>query len=381
MTDQDEREQPAPVAGESGSVLRVVGGVDTHRDTHHVAVLDETGRQLADASFPAGLAGYQALLVWLCGFGHVTGVGVEGTASYGAGLTRFLVGHGVRVWEVNRPDRWVRRRKGKSDPLDAAAAARAVSSGDATAVPKTQTGGVEAVRVLHTVRAGAVKARTAAINTLRGLLVTADDQLRDRLRGLSAARLAAACADLTIDDGDDVDVADPHHATHIALHELGHRIQALTSEITRLGGKLKTLTTQLAPATTALFGVGPDTAAQLLITCGDNPHPARQRSRPRRADRNQPAPGLLRTHRPPPPQPRRRPPSQQSPPPNHPRPHAPRPTHPRLRAQTHPTRTIQKGHHAVPQTLPRPHDLPHHHPRPRPHHHLTNNRSIEIART
>ncbi len=171
--------------------------------------------------------------------------------------------------EVNRPDRSARRRKGKSDPLDAAAAGRAVLAGEATAIPKAQTGGVEAVRVLHTVRAGAVKARTAAINTLRGLLVTAEDQLREGLRGLPAARLAAACADLAIDDT--ADLADPAQATRTALRELGHRIQNLTSEITRLGGKLKTLTTRLAPATTALFGVDPDTAAQLLITCGDNP--------------------------------------------------------------------------------------------------------------
>ncbi|MGW5647926.1 IS110 family transposase [Saccharopolyspora sp. NPDC003752] len=267
MTDQGEQEQPASVATtEPASALRVVGGVDTHRDTHHAAVFDATGRQLADTEFPVTPAGYQQLLTWLCGFGHIIGMGVEGTASYGAGLTRFLVASGVRVWEVNRPDRSTRRRKGKSDPLDAAAAARAVLAGQATAIPKAQNGSVEAVRVLHTVRAGAVKARTAAINTLRGLLVTADDELRVRLRGLSATRLAAACAELAPDD-----TADPAQAARMALRELGHRIQALTSEITRLGNQLKALTTRLAPATTALFGVGPDTAAQLLITCGDNP--------------------------------------------------------------------------------------------------------------
>ncbi|MEV6234792.1 IS110 family transposase [Saccharopolyspora shandongensis] len=269
MTDQREQEQPVSVAGAQPSALRVVGGVDTHRDTHHAAVFDETGRQLADAEFPVTPAGYQELLTWLCGFGHIIGMGVEGTASYGAGLTRFLVASGVRVWEVNRPDRSTRRRKGKSDPLDAAAAARAVLAGQATAIPKAQNGSVEAVRVLHTVRAGAVKARTAAINTLRGLLVTADDELRARLRGLSATRLAAACAGLAPDDT--ADPATPGQAVRMALRELGHRIQALTSEITRLGNQLKALTIRLAPATTALFGVGPDTAAQLLITCGDNP--------------------------------------------------------------------------------------------------------------
>lgn len=270
MTGQHKREQPVPVAlPRPAPGLRVVGGVDTHRDTHHAVVLDETGRQWADAEFPADSRGYQQLLTWLCGFGRLGAVGVEGTASYGAGLTRFLVGHTVRVWEVNRPDRGTRRRHGKSDPVDAAAAARAVLAGTATAIPKAQTGGVEAVRVLHTVRAGAVKARTAAINTLRGVLVTTEDELRTALRGLPTARLAAACAALVPDNT--AGCTDPARATRTALRELGHRVQALTREITRLGTQLETMTSHLAPATTALFGVGPDTAAQLLITCGDNP--------------------------------------------------------------------------------------------------------------
>jgi transposase len=246
---------------------RVAGGVDTHRDTHHAAVFDEVGRKLADAEFSADTEGYQALLVWLCGFGKLLGVGVEGTGSYGAGLARYLASHGVRVLEVNRPDRSQRRRRGKSDPLDAEAAARAVLAGEATAIPKAGTGGVEALRVLHTTRAGAVKARTAAVNTLRGLVVTADDALRGRLRGLTRARLIAACAEL--DAG--TDLADPHQATRVALRHLATRIRALTSEIKALTKQLKALVAKVAPATTAIFGVGPDTATQLLITCGDNP--------------------------------------------------------------------------------------------------------------
>jgi transposase len=121
---------------------------------------------------------------------------VEGTGSYGAGLARFLCGHGQRVWEVNRPDRAARRQRGRSDPVDADAAARAVQAGEATGSPKAQDGVVGMLRALRVARQGAVKARSQAINALKGLLVTAPSELRQRLEGLPTARLVRQAAAL-----------------------------------------------------------------------------------------------------------------------------------------------------------------------------------------
>src|SRR5947208_8374808 len=118
------------------SPVEVTGGVDTHKDTHVAAAKDALGRVLGTQAFAATPAGFTALLAWLSGWGSVVAVGVEGTGSYGAGLARYLSAAGVRVVEVNRPDRAKRRQKGKSDPQDAINAAAAVQSGDATATPK-----------------------------------------------------------------------------------------------------------------------------------------------------------------------------------------------------------------------------------------------------
>ena len=151
---------------------RVTGGVDTHKDTHLAAALDELGRVLATAMFPATPAGYRQLLRWMRGFGEVVAVGIEGTGSWGAGLARFLTAEGVRVIEVTRPNRQHRRRHGKSDPADAIGAARAVLAGEATGTPKSQTGAVEAIRLLRVARRSAVKARTQAANQLHAVIDT-----------------------------------------------------------------------------------------------------------------------------------------------------------------------------------------------------------------
>ena len=246
----------------------VYGGVDTHKDTHHAAVVDRNGGVLGDAQFPAGGGGYQQLLDWLRGFGRVVKVGVEGTGSYGAGLDRHLHAAGVTVVEVNRPDRQARRRRGKSDPVDAVGAARAALSGEAAATPKTGIGPVEAVRVLRTARDGAVKARTAAINQLKALIVTAPDQLRELLRELSPAALLRACTGFEVDEAQ---LRDPVEATKAALHAIATRITALKAEIAQADKRLKALITAVAPRLSAVFGIGPDTAGRLLTTAGDNP--------------------------------------------------------------------------------------------------------------
>ena len=168
---------------------RVTAGVDTHLDVHVAAALDERGGLLGVESFPTTTAGYRRMLGWLGAFGQVELVGVEGTGSYGAGLTRHLHGEGVRVVEVDRPNRQRRRRRGKSDPQDAITAARAAQSGDAQGEAKTRDGNVEAMRVLRVARVSARKARTQALNQMRAVIATAPEVIRSELRDLNVFRL------------------------------------------------------------------------------------------------------------------------------------------------------------------------------------------------
>ncbi len=172
----------------------VTGGGDTHSRVHVAAVVNAIGKILATASFAVNAAGYADLLAWMGSFGTLTAVGVEGTGSYGAGLCRFLVANNVAVIEVNRPNRQLRRRRGKSDSTDAESAARAVLNGEATGVPKTGDGNVEALRSLRIARRSAVKALTQASNQIRDLIVTAPDGLRDRLVDLSTPARIEVCA-------------------------------------------------------------------------------------------------------------------------------------------------------------------------------------------
>ena len=171
MADQDRVEGPV-----------VVGGVDTHRDFHVGAVVDTAGRLLGSAQFGADTAGYEQLVTWMASWGRISVVGVEGTGSYGAGLARHLLGADIDVVEVNRPNRQLRRRRGKDDTTDAEAAARAALSGEATARPKTGDGPVEATRMLWVVRRSAVKARTQAANQIHSLMVCAPEPLKAQLR-------------------------------------------------------------------------------------------------------------------------------------------------------------------------------------------------------
>jgi transposase len=247
--------------------VEVTGGVDTHKDTHVAAAKDALGRVLGTQAFPATAAGFAALWAWLCGLGTVVAVGVEGTGSYGAGLARYLTAQGVPVVEVNRPNRQKRRQKGKSDPQDAINAAAAVQSGDATAIPKAGIGIVAAIQAIRTVRAGAVKSRTIALNQLDSLIVTAPAALRETFTGLTRSALLARCAALPTGP----DLADPTHASQTALRRLAQRIQQLTEEIGHADTDLRALTSHAAPRTLARFGVGVESAAQLLATAGDNP--------------------------------------------------------------------------------------------------------------
>lgn len=242
-------------------------GVDTHKDTHVAVALDGLGRNLGALSVPASTPGYRALMDWARGYGAVERAGVEGTGSFGAGLARFLKAEGIEVREVVRPKRRDLYRSGKSDPIDAEAAARAVLAGTAPGRPKGADGEVEMIRALHTARRSAVKARTQAVNQLRALLDTAPEELRDELRGLSASGLIRKAARFRPGERPDGVLA----ATKLALRSVARRCRMLSEEVSELDGQLDWLVGRTAPELVALEGVGVDTAASLLIAVGDNP--------------------------------------------------------------------------------------------------------------
>jgi transposase len=174
----------------------VVLGVDTHKDIHVAAVISALGVLLGTRSFPTTASGYQQMLRWTTGFGTLRRAGVECTGSYGAALARHLIGEQIEVIEVNQPDKATRRRRGKTDTVDAEAAAHAVLSGRASASAKAGDGPVEMVRIFKLAKASAIKSRTQAINQLKAVLVGAAPQLRDSLSGLSNPTLIRRCAQL-----------------------------------------------------------------------------------------------------------------------------------------------------------------------------------------
>jgi transposase len=198
-------------------------------------------------------------------------VGVEGTGSYGAGLARHLAAAGIRVVEVDRADRQDRHRQGKSDPLDAVSAARAALSGRAAGAPKGRDGAVEAIRALMVAKRSARAERTQAINQARALIVTGPEDLRARFARHSAAGLAEAIAALRPRPGDAAE-----YAVRVALRELGRRVEFLDAQLERLDDLIIPLVTARAPGLLGLYGIGPDTAALLLVAAGD--HPERLRS-------------------------------------------------------------------------------------------------------
>ena len=249
----------------------ITGGVDTHADIHVAAALDPIGGLLGVQEFPATAGGYAGLLGWLGGFGTVALVGIEGTGSYGAGLARHVTAAGIRVVEVDRSDRQDRRRQGKSDPLDAVSAARAAQSGRARGAPKGRDGAVEAIRALMVAKRSARSERVQTINQARALVVTGPDDLRTRFARHTAAGLVSGLASLRPRPGDVVG-----YATRIALRELGRRAEFLDAQLERLDELIAPLVAARAPGLLALHGVGPDTAALLLVAAGD--HPERLRS-------------------------------------------------------------------------------------------------------
>jgi transposase len=250
--------------------VAVILGVDTHLDSHVAVAVDHLGRRLGEASVPTTAKGYERLLMWAEGFGHVRCAGIEGTSSYGAGLTRHLRTRGIEVLEVERPEhrrRSSHRNLQKSDPSDAERAARAVLAGEASGVPKSADGTVEMIRALRAARRSAIKARTQAANQLQSLRVTAPEELRHRLRGPSTKELASVAARFRLGDGP----RDVTSATKLALRSVARRYEALSVEIAELEAHLDGLVAQAAPELVSLPGIGTDNAATLLVVAGDNP--------------------------------------------------------------------------------------------------------------
>jgi transposase len=259
------------IAPELGAVTL---GVDTHGEVHVVAALDGLGRVVDRTTAPTTPAGHAQLLRWVRALGRVDRVGVEGTGCYGAQLARDLRAAGHRVVEVDRPDRRTRRLRGKDDVIDAESAARAVLAGTATGVPKTRDGQVEAIRALRVARRNAIRGRTAAVNQIRALGISAPADLRERLRGLSMTVLVRTAAALRPGP----DLADPRNATKFALREIARRHQFLTEQRKAIDAVLIPLVAAAAPGLVALHAVGTDTAGALIVLAGDNPERLRSES-------------------------------------------------------------------------------------------------------
>jgi len=245
----------------------VTGGIDTHGEVHVAAALDEVGGLLGTESFEANPDGYSALFSWLADFGTVTKIGVEGTGAYGAGVARFLARAGVEVIEVDRQNRQSRRQSGKSDPLDAVDAARAALSGRAHGRAKSRDGSVEAIRVLVVAKRSARTSRITALSQMRQLTYSAPDQLQSRLKGLPIPRFVAVAQGLRPTRSKDPVTA----ATKASLSSLAHRVGDLEDEIAELDAMITPLLESTAPELLAVYGVGIDTAAALLVAAGDNP--------------------------------------------------------------------------------------------------------------
>ena len=251
---------------ESRVATQVVIGIDTHQEQHVAVAIDRQGVRLGERHAIATASGYRELERWSSNLGAIHAFGIEGTGSYGAGVARFLTGLGYCVVEVNRPDRATRHRKGKSDPTDAEMAARTVLAGVADAIPKSGQGEVEMIRMLKSAKDSAVKARTQTINHMKALIVTAPAGLRETLDGLSVSALATRCRSFRIQH-----LSDPVSAAKYALRSLANRYHQLTQEIRNLKAELARLIGIASPTLTNIVGVGPDTAATLLITTGSNP--------------------------------------------------------------------------------------------------------------
>ncbi len=331
----------------SPSPTTIIVGVDTHKYVHVAVAIDHLGTRLASCSVSADRAGYGELVSWARMLGTIEAFGIEGTGSYGVGLASFVRRHAMRVVEVSHCDRRKRRNNGKSDTLDAEAAARSVLSGIATAVPKTADGAAEMVRQIKVARDTAVKARTAAIITLKTLIVNAPSDLREALEPLTDRKLIDRCARLL----PGAVIADTTDSPKHALRALAARWLELSTEIDAHDGVLDTITQTAVPTLREAFGIGADSAAEMMIVAGDNPTRIRSEAAFAKLCGACPIPassGVTNRHRlfrgrPPP--------GQRCALPHRHGAHALARADDRGRGSTHGTRSQQEGHHPLPQAL------------------------------
>ncbi len=333
----------------------VIVGVDTHKHIHVAVALSRAGERLGDLTVSVDPGGYAQLLAWAQQFGAVWCFGVESCGSYGQGLVGFLRRHDQRVVEAGRPDRRDRRERGKSDPIDAENAARAVLAGTATGVPKSANGTSEVIREIKIARDTAVKSRTQAVITLKTLIVTAPDELRQELQPLTKAKLRDRCAALRPGKVDT-----PLAAAKHAIRSLARRWQHLEAEIKEHDRLLDSLTAQAAPALREAFGIGVDVAAEMIILAGDKPRAHQIRGRVREALRRLSDPSFIWRYPASQVELGRPQTSQQRSLPLRDRQDALSPADDRLRRQAHPGRQDQARDHPLPQAIPRSRDLPHH---------------------
>ncbi len=246
---------------------QIVGGVDTHKDLHVAAVVDEHDQVLATQSFATTRQGYKQMLAWMRSFGELQRIGIECTGTYGAGLLRYMQAADISVLEVTAPDSTDRRRRGKDDDMDAQNAAHAAFAGKRTVTPKTRDGMIESLRVLKACRKTAVAARRVALQLIQSTIVSAPDDLRDSLRKLTRMQLIRTLAAWRPDLSDYRNVAT---AYRISLKSLGRRYLELHDEIADLETMIGAIVNELAPALVSRNSIGQECAAQLLLTAGDN---------------------------------------------------------------------------------------------------------------
>ena len=245
----------------------IIVGIDTHKHTHAAVAITRLGARVGELTIQVSLGGYRELESWARSLGVVRAFGIEGTGSYGAGLARFLREQGHAIHEVCRPDRRLRRQRGKTDHLDAEGAARAVLGGQATAIPKSGTGEVEMIRHLKVARDTAVKARTQAMLALKAIIVSAPAALREQLDAV-AGKMALVRHLAALRPGP---LATTTASAKASLRAIARRWLDLDAEIGSHDAHLGRLTERCAPEMVTAHGMGTATAAEMLILVGDEP--------------------------------------------------------------------------------------------------------------
>ena len=344
-----------------GAERRIVGGVDTHKDLHVAAVVDEQDRVIGTRSFATTRQGYRQMLAWMRSFGELQRIGIESTGSYGAGLLRFMQQAGIAVLEVTTPDKQDRRRRGKNDDLDAQNAAHAAFAGQRTVTPRSRDGMIESLRVLMACRKTAVSARRVALQMIHNTIVCAPDGLRDQLRSLTRMQLVRTLAawrpDLTA-------YRDVDSAYRIGLKSLARRYLELHDEIADLDAMIAAIVDELAPEPRRPQFDRPHRS------CAASPYGRRQSGKIavggqlRIAVRRQPGSGVVGKDHPASAQPRRRSRRQQRAAHHRHRTLTNRPEDQGLRCSSNRRRAFQTRRHSSPEALHRPRGLHAHHAAP-----------------